>query len=113
FYLEFADSGRLYADFEGTLRRLQAEVLGRTGLNVSMGAGRTKVVASIASRLVQPGGLRIVQPGTEETFLAPLPVDKLNGIGRAHAAALADYEVTTIGQLRRIPKPVLAAAFGA
>ncbi len=113
FYLDFADSGRVYVDFESTLRRLQAEVLGRTGLNVSVGAGRTKVVASIASRLEQPRGLRIVPPGAEETFLAPLPVEKLPSIGRAHAGALADYGVTTIGRLRRIPKPVLAEAFGA
>jgi DNA polymerase IV len=113
FYLDFAGSGRVYADFEGTLGLLQAEVLGRTGLNVAVGAGRTKVVASIASRLDRPGGLRIVPPGTEETFLAPLPVEMLHSIGRAHAGALADYGVATIGQLRRIPKPVLAEAFGA
>ena len=82
FYLDFAGSGRVYADFEGTLGLLQAEVLGRTGLNVAVGAGRTKVVASIASRLDRPGGLRIVPPGTEETFLAPLPVEMLHSIGR-------------------------------
>jgi DNA polymerase IV len=113
FYLDFADSRRLYADFKGTLRHLQAEVLGRTGLNVGLGAGRSRVVASIASRLELPGSLRIVPLGTEETFLAPLPVDNLRSIGRAHAVALADYGVTTIGHLRRIPKPVLAEAFGA
>ncbi len=113
FYLDFADSGLVYADFEGTLRRLRAEVLGRTGLNVAVGAGRTKLVASIASRLGQPADLRIVPPGTEETFLAPLAVERLPSIGRAHARALADYRVTTIGQLRRIPKPVLTEAFGA
>jgi len=112
FYLDFAGSGRLYVDFEGTLRRLQAEVLGRTGLNVSVGAGRTKVVASIASRLAGPHGVRIVVPGTEETVLAPLPVDRLYGIGHAHAVALAEQGVTMIGALRRIPGPVLAAAFG-
>ena len=112
FYLDFAGSARLYADFEGTLRRLQAEVLGRTGLHVSVGAARSKVVASTASRLERSCGLRIVQPGTEETFLAPLPVEKLQGIGHAHAVALAEQGITTIGQLRRIPKPVLAAAFG-
>jgi DNA polymerase-4 len=112
FYLDFAGSGRLYADFEGTLMRLQAEVLGRTGLNVSVGAGRTKVVASMASRLERRQSSRIVPPGTEETFLAPLPVEKVHGIGRAHAVALAEQGVTTIGQLRRIPKPVLAEAFG-
>ena len=112
FYLDFAGTGRLYPDFEATLRRLQAEVLGRTGLNVSVGAARTKVVASIASRLERPRGFRIVPPGTEETFLAPLAVDKLHGIGHTHAGALAERGVTTIGQLRMIPKPVLVAAFG-
>jgi DNA polymerase IV len=112
FYLDFADSGWLCTDFEGTLRRLQAEVLGRTGLNVSVGAGRTRVVASIASRLAGSHGVRIVAPGTEETFLAPLPVDRLHGIGHAHAVALAEQGVTMIGQVRRIPKPVLVAAFG-
>jgi DNA polymerase-4 len=113
FYLDFADSGRVYADFAGTLRRLQAEVLGRTGLKVGVGAGRTKVVASIASRLEASGGLRIVAPGTEQTFLAPLAVERLRNIGRAHAVVLGDYGVTTIGELRRIPKPVLVQAFGA
>ncbi|HEY1472235.1 MAG TPA: DNA polymerase IV [Candidatus Acidoferrum sp.] len=112
FYLDFAGSEQIYTDFEGTLRRMQAEVLGRTGLNVSVGAARTKVVASIASQLERPRGLRIAMPGTEEAFLAPLPVEKLHGIGHAHGVALAEQGVTTIGQLRRIPKPVLTAAFG-
>jgi DNA polymerase-4 len=112
FYLDFAGTERLYPDFEATLRRLQAEILGRTGLSVSLGAARTKVVASIASRLERPRGFRIVAPGTEEGFLAPLPVEKLHGIGHTHAGALAERGVTTIGQLRMIPKPVLMAAFG-
>lgn len=112
FYLDFAGTERLYPDFEATLRRLQQEILGRTGLSVSLGAARTKVVASIASRLERPRGFRIIQPGIEEDFLAPLPVEKLHGIGHTYAAALAERGVTTIGQLRGIPKPVLAAAFG-
>ncbi len=112
FYLDFAGTERLYPDFEATLRRLAAEVLGRTGLNVSVGAARTKSVASIASRLERPRGFRIVSPGTEEAFLTPLPVDSLHGIGNTEAAALAERGIATIGQLRMIPKPVLMAAFG-
>src|SRR5229473_624217 len=112
FYLDFAGTERLYPDYEATLQRLQAEIFGRTGLSVSVGAARTKVVASIASRLQRPRGFRIVPPGTEEGFLAPLPVEKLHGIGHTHAGALAERGVTTIGQLRMIPKPVLMAAFG-
>src|SRR5437879_9326154 len=46
FYLDFAGTGRLYPDYEVTLRRLQAEICSRTGLSVSVGAARTKVVAS-------------------------------------------------------------------
>jgi len=112
FYIDFAGDKRLYADFQATLRRLQAEILGRTGLSVSIGAARTKVVAAIASGLERPRGFRIVLPETEEAFLAPLPVEKLHGVSHACAGALAERGVTTIGQLRMIPNAVLVAAFG-
>src|SRR5438552_7912652 len=112
FYLDFAGTGRLYPDYEATLRRLQSEIFARTGLNVSIGAARTKVVASIASRLERPRGFRMIEPGEEETFLTPLPVEKLHGIGHVHAGALSERGIATIGQLRQVPKPALQAAFG-
>jgi len=112
FYLDFAGTERLYPDYEATLRHLQAEIRARTGLSVSVGAARTKVVASIASRLERPRGFRMIAPGEEETFLTPLPVEKLHGIGHVHAGALAERGIATIGQLRQVPKPALQAAFG-
>ena len=112
FYLDFAGTERLYPDYEAALRRLQSEIHGRTGLSVSVGAARTKVVASIASRLERPRGFRMITPGEEETFLTPLPVEKLHGIGHVHAGALAERGIATIGQLRQVPKPALQAAFG-
>src|SRR2546430_362599 len=112
FYLDFAGTERLYPDYEATLRRLQAEIRGRTGLSVSVGAARTKVVASIASRLERPRGFRMVAPDEEENFLTPLPVEKLHGIGPVHAGALAERGIATIGQLRQVPRPALQAAFG-
>src|SRR5437667_1161049 len=112
FYLDFAGTERLYPDYEATLRRLQAEIRARTRLSVSLGAARTKVVASIASRLERPHGFRMVAPGEEESFLTPLPVEKLHGICHVHAGALAEHGIATIGQLRRVPKAALQAAFG-
>jgi DNA polymerase-4 len=112
FYLDFAGTERLYPDYEATLRRLQAEIFGRTGLNVSVGAARTKVVASIASRLQRPRGFRMIASGEEENFLTPLPVEKLHGIGHVHAGMLAERGIATIGQLRQVPKAALQAAFG-
>ena len=112
FYLDFAGTERLYPDYRGTLLRLQMEIFKKTGLSVSIGAARTKVVASIASRLERPRGFRMIAPGEEETFLTPLPVEKLHGIGHVHAGVLAERGIATIGELRQVPKPVLEAAFG-
>ncbi len=112
FYLDFAGTERLYPDYEATLHRLQSEIRARTGLSVSVGAASTKVVASIASRLERPRGFRMIASGEEETFLTPLPVEKLHGIGHVHAGALAERGIATIGQLRQVPKPALQAAFG-
>src|SRR3989475_1580272 len=112
FYLDFRGTQRLYPDFAAALRQLQASVYEGTGLSVSIGAATTKVVAAIASRLERPRGFRIVEPGSEEEFLAPLPVEKLHGIGHAHAKLLEERGITTIGQLRQVPRPALEAAFG-
>ena len=112
FYLDFAGTERLYPDFRGTLLRLQMDVFQQTGLSVSVGAARTKVVAAIASRLERPRGFKLIAPGTEQQFLAPLPVEKLHGIGHVHASMLAERGVTTIAELSRVPRPALEAAFG-
>jgi len=48
----------------------------------------------------------------EQAFLWPLPVEKLNGIGQIRAADLAERGISTIGQLRAVPKPALEAEFG-
>src|SRR5260370_1833446 len=57
-------------------------------------------------------GLRVVAAGEEEAFLAALAVEKLHGIGHVHAGMLAERGITTIGQLRQVPRPALEAAFG-
>jgi len=112
FYLDFTGTERLYPDFPATLRRLQQRIEDELGLSVSVGAASSKLVASVASRLKRPRGFRIVPPGAEADFLAPLGVEKLYGIGHVHAAALAERGIETIEQLRRLPLEALEAAFG-
>jgi len=112
FYLDFTGTGRLYPDFPAVLRRLQRRVRDETGLGVSVGAATTKLVASVASRLIRPRGFRIVPAGTEEEFLAPLPIEKLHGIGHVHAATLRERGIETIGRLREVPLEALEATFG-
>ncbi|MFY9585227.1 MAG: DNA polymerase IV [Candidatus Acidiferrales bacterium] len=112
FYLDFTGTDRLYPDFAGTLQRMQQRIFTETGLSVSVGAATSKLVASVASRLDRPRGFRIILPGAEEEFLAPLEVSKLHGIGHVHAAMLAERGIETIGQLRQVPLAALEATFG-
>ncbi len=112
FYLDFSGTDRLYPDFPAVLRRMQQRVFAETKLGVSVGAAASKLVASIASRLKRPRGFWIVPPGTEEEFLAPLPVDKIAGIGHAHTVALGERGIHTIRELRAVPRDALIAAFG-
>jgi DNA polymerase-4 len=112
FYLDFAGTERLYPNLTATLRRVQECVFDRTGLGVSVGASTSKLVAAIASRLRRPRGFLVVPPGIEEAFLEPLEIEKLHGIGHAHAATLRERGIETIGQLRRLPAEALVAAFG-
>ncbi|MGH9773392.1 MAG: DNA polymerase Y family protein [Candidatus Acidiferrales bacterium] len=112
FYLDFRGTGRLYPDLAATLRGMQQKIFDATGLGVSVGAANSKLVASIASRMKRPRGFAIVPAGTEMEFLAPLDIEKLHGIGPAHAAALRERGIETIGQLRTVPVEALEAAFG-
>jgi DNA polymerase IV len=112
FYLDCTGTERLYPDFPATLRGLQRGIERELGLSVSVGAASSKLVASVASRLERPRGFRIVPPGAEAEFLAPLAVEKLCGVGPVHAAALASRGIGTVGELRRLPVEALEAAFG-
>ena len=113
FYLDFLDAPPPFSVFEAKLRRMQADILGQTGLSVAVGAGTSRLVAALAAREHRPCGLRIVARGEERAFLAPLPPEKLRGIGTGTISALRQGGIATLGELQRIPKPVLAASFGA
>jgi len=70
-----------YGGARALAEHLKRAVKAQTGLTVSIGVGTNKTVAKIASDKEKPDGLCVVPPGTEATFLAPLSVRALWGIG--------------------------------
>ncbi|HZI93386.1 MAG TPA: DNA polymerase IV, partial [Patescibacteria group bacterium] len=60
---------------------LKEEIRARTGLTASAGAGPCKLVAKIASDMGKPDGLVVVPASRVRSFLAPLPVGRLWGVG--------------------------------
>ena len=90
-YLDLGPCGFKSAqEIEMRIRALQRRLWEELQLPVSFGIATNKLVSQIASKLRKPRGFVVVPPGTEEEFLAPLPLGKLPGIGAKTEAALAE-----------------------
>lgn len=79
--------------------KLKQSILSSEGLTSSVGLGQSKVVAKIASDYAKPNGLTVVLPQSTGSFLGPLPVTKLSGVGPKSAEILERLRVMTIGEL--------------
>jgi DNA polymerase-4 len=90
-------------------RRVKAEL----GINASIGIAGGKVVAKVASELSKPDGLLEVAPGKDRSFLAPLPIARLPGIGQKAERKLKRLGITNLGKLSVTPLSTLKSHFGA
>lgn len=91
---------------------IRRRVLGETGLCLSVGVASTKFLAKLASDLSKPDGVLVIEPGTEQAFLAPLPVSRLWGVGPATLTKLERIGLRTIGDVAALDENVLVASLG-
>jgi DNA polymerase IV (DinB-like DNA polymerase) len=92
--------------------KIKQEVRGEALLTCSVGIAPNKSVAKIASDFGKPDGLRIVPPGKVQEFLAPLPVNKISGIGKKTAEVLKGMGINSIGDLASNRPSKLVDIFG-
>ncbi len=95
-----------------TADRVRREFWRRTGLVVSIGLGRSKLIAKLASEAGKPHGWTVITPEEEDHFLLPTPVGKLWGVGPATETALTGIGVRTVAQLRETPRADLVRLLG-
>lgn len=97
-------------------RELALEIQGRIKTEIqlpaSLGVATSKLVAKMASGAAKPNGVKVIAPGEEALFLAPMAVGELWGVGQVTAARLNALGIHTIGDLQRAPAPALAGVFG-
>lgn len=84
----------------------------RTGLRVSVGAGRSKLVAKLASTAAKPRGQLLIARQEEQEFLDTLPVAALPGIGPVAASRLTEIGINSVAQLRAQPARLLERLLG-
>jgi DNA polymerase-4 len=121
-FLDVRGARRLLGPAEQIAQDIRAAVTETLHLDCSVGVGRTKMVAKLASRSAKPRadrrgtrpgpGVVVVQPADEEAFLAPLPVEALWGVGPATAHRLHELGLRTVGQLAEVPDSVLVRRLG-
>lgn len=92
-------------------QRIQQRVA-KLGITCSIGLGSSKSVAKIASNQNKPRGLTVVYPEDSETFLAPLPIKAMSGIGPVAQKKLQSYRIKTLGDLVTADPALLRQVFG-
>lgn len=112
-----------FLDVAGSRRRLgspaeigtaiRRQIREEVSLPGSVGAAATMSLAKIASARAKPDGMLVVPPQASTSFLHPLPVAVIWGVGAATGERLAELGVRTVGDLAAIPLRTLAAKLGA
>lgn len=100
-FLDLSGAQAIFGPPEAIGRKLKQAVFDATGLHISVGISATKYVAKVASGHNKPNGLTIVPPERAVDWLAPMPVNRLWGVGRKTAPRLAAMGFHTIGDIAR------------
>lgn len=100
------------ADPYGHAAMMKMAIKEQCGLRVSIGVASSKSIAKIASDYKKPDGLTVVHPSRIGTFLAPLEVGRISGIGPKTQQTLKKIGIETIGQLAGCDVQKLTDRFG-
>jgi len=111
-FLDMSGAERLFGAPIDMARAIKAAVRDRTGLCVSVGVAASKYVAKVASDIKKPDGLCVVQPQDTLTFLHPLPVSRLWGVGKRAEEQLGVLGLATIGDVARSDPTWLRGVLG-
>src|SRR5690349_23392872 len=83
-------------------RTIREQIREKLHLTASAGVAPNKFLAKIASDWRKPDGLFVIQPEEVDSFLLPLPVVRLPGVGKVMEEKLKGFEVQTVGDLRKM-----------
>jgi DNA polymerase-4 len=110
-FLDVTASRSLFGDGEATARAIQGDVRDEVGLSASAGVAPCKFAAKIASDLRKPNGLVLV-PEDVASFLAPLAVERMWGVGPKTAPKMRALGFLTIGDLAAADAKKMVGHFG-
>lgn len=111
FYVDLTGMDRFFGCSLFT-RELKQKVNKETGLPISYGLASNKLISKVATNEVKPNGQIEIPFGEEKSFLAPLSVLKIPGIGKETGYKLIKMGVETVKLLSDIPVELLQNLLG-
>ncbi len=102
---DFERAGHIAQQIKNSIRE-------KLKMTCSVGVSPNKLVSKIASDYKKPDGLTIVSPEKVESFLEPLKIRDIPGIGKKTEEKFAEMKLETIGQLRELDIFKLNQLFG-
>jgi DNA polymerase-4 len=93
-------------------RAIREQIREELKLTASAGVAPNKFLAKIASDWRKPDGLFVIKPEEVDSFLLPLSVGRLPGVGKVTEEKLKKLDMQTVGDLRRLDLPTLEGHFG-
>ncbi|MGZ4493188.1 MAG: Y-family DNA polymerase, partial [Nocardioides sp.] len=112
-FLDVSGASRRLGTPYDIAEQLRAQIHDEQGITCSVGLAGTVAVAKLASRRAKPDGVVVVPPESVTSFLHPLDVGELWGVGEKTAALLHRLGLTTVGEIAHTPVATLQRAVGA
>jgi len=111
FYLDLSGMDQYFGCFKWS-KDLRKRVIEESGLPISFGLSINKLVSKVGTGESKPNGTHQVPNGEEKSFLSPLSVRKIPGIGKETYKKLSFMGVRKIKTLGEIPIRLLEREFG-
>ena len=111
-YLDVTEPKTDFASATSLAKAIRAQIFETTQLTASAGVASNKFLAKIASDWRKPNGLFVIRPEQAQTFLAPLPVGRIPGVGKVMNAKLEALGIHTCADVRSFDARELERRFG-
>jgi DNA polymerase-4 len=111
-FLDVSRAGRRIGPPSRIATWIRDTVADEQGITCSVGGAQTKAVAKMASRAAKPDGVRMVPPHDVVSFLHPLPVGALWGVGEATENELRRFGLHTVADIAHLPATTLRRILG-
>ncbi|MDR6970295.1 DNA polymerase IV [Leifsonia shinshuensis] len=111
-FLDVSGARRLLGSPRRIAELIRSRVQEETGLTCSVGVAATKFMAKLASGRAKPDGLLVIPRSETLSFLRPLPVGALWGVGASTQSSLERMGLLTVADLADAPLHVLQKAVG-